>query len=144
MRLALSEGQPLFTLVLPMFALSLVDFLSCGLPVPTSIFLNFCPKYHLKDTHTIFEKKPCRFKIWTGFVRQILLKLGTPSIWGFLYLPFDVLVGVTDANMPVATQWPLEHAPHLTSFVGVCVVWRSGSSLELSVLRWNLHITHHL
>ena len=45
-------------------------------------------------------------------------------------------MGVTYANMLVTTQWPLKHAPHLTSLVWVCVVWRSKSSLELGALCW--------
>ena len=39
-----------------------------------------------------------------GFVGQMLIMLGTSSIWGFLLLPSDVLLGVTYANMLVATQ----------------------------------------
>ena len=33
------------------------------------------------------QKDSCRFKIWMGFVGPILIKLGTSSIWGFLYCP---------------------------------------------------------
>ena len=47
---------------------------------------------------------------------------------------FDVLLGVTYANMLMATQWPMKRAPHLTVFARLCVVWRSESSLELSAL----------
>ena len=58
MRLAVSEAQPLFTLGLLMFALSLVDFLSLLLNPSTDIkiFFYFCQKYHLKDTYKIFKK----------------------------------------------------------------------------------------
>ena len=57
-RLAVSGAQPLFTLGLLMFALSLVDFLSLLLSPSNyfKIFLNFCQKYHLKDTYKIFKK----------------------------------------------------------------------------------------
>ena len=56
MRLAVSGAQPLFTLGLLMFALSLVDFLPLLLSsrTDTKIFL-FCQKYHLKDTYKIFK-----------------------------------------------------------------------------------------
>ena len=56
-RLAVSGAQPLFTLGLLMFALSLLDFLSLLLSPSTDIkiFL-FSQKYHLKDTYKIFQK----------------------------------------------------------------------------------------
>ena len=59
-RLAVSGAQPLFTLGLLMFVLSLVDFLSLLLSPSTDIkiFL-FFQKYHLKDTYKIFKK--CHF-----------------------------------------------------------------------------------
>ena len=55
--LAVSGAQPLFTLGLLMFALSLVDFLSLLLS-PSTYFkiFYFCQKYHLKDTYKIFKK----------------------------------------------------------------------------------------
>ena len=55
--LAVSGAQPLFTLGLLMFALSLVDFLSLLLS-PSTYFkiFNFCQKYHLKDTYKIFQR----------------------------------------------------------------------------------------
>ena len=47
-----------------------------------------------------------------GFVGQILIKLETSFIRGFLQLLFDVFFGVTWANMLMATQWPLKlHLP---------------------------------
>ena len=57
MRLAVSGAQPLFTLGLLMFALSLVDFLSLLLSPSTyfNIFY-FCQKYHLNYTYKIFKK----------------------------------------------------------------------------------------
>ena len=57
MRLAVSEAQPLFTLGLLMFALSLVDFLSLLLSPSTDIeIFYFCQKYHLKDKIKILKK----------------------------------------------------------------------------------------
>ena len=56
-RLVVSGGQPLFTLGLAMFALSLVDFLSLLWAPSTNIcFFIFHQRYHLKDTFKIFEK----------------------------------------------------------------------------------------
>ena len=57
MRLAVSGAQPLFTLGLLMFALSLVDFLSLLLSPSTDIkIFYFCQNYDLKDTYKIFKK----------------------------------------------------------------------------------------
>ena len=56
-RLAVSGAQPLFTLGLLMFALSLVDFLSLLLsPSTYFVICYFFQKYHLKDTYKIFQK----------------------------------------------------------------------------------------
>ena len=57
-RMAVSGAQPLFTLGLLMFALSLVDFLSLLLSPSTyfNIFFYFCEKYHLNYTYKIFKK----------------------------------------------------------------------------------------
>ena len=55
--LAVSGVQPLFTLGLLMFALSLVDFLS--LLLSSSTYVNifyFCQKYHLNYTYKILKK----------------------------------------------------------------------------------------
>ena len=69
MRLAVSGGQPLFTLGLLMFALSLVDFLSLLWSPSTNIeiFLGG-QKYHLKDTKkdTKSSKKKIPEKIHAG------------------------------------------------------------------------------
>ena len=57
MRLTVSGAQPLFTLGLLMFALSLVDFLSLLLSPNTDIkIFYYCQKYHLKDTYKIVKK----------------------------------------------------------------------------------------
>ena len=57
MRLAVCGGQPLFTLGLPMFTLSLVDFLSLLWSSSTNIdIFYFCQKYNLKDTNKILKK----------------------------------------------------------------------------------------
>ena len=52
-----SGAQPLFTVGLLMFALSLVDFLSLLLSPSINIkTFNFCQKYHLKNTYKICKK----------------------------------------------------------------------------------------
>ena len=54
--LAVSGGQPLFTLGLLMFALSLVDFLFLLWSPSTNIeIFYFCQKYHLKHIYKIFK-----------------------------------------------------------------------------------------
>ena len=84
-RLAVSGAQPLFTLGLLMFALSLVDFLSLLLSPSTyfNIFL-FLSKVLFELHIQNLQKISCGFKIWMGFVGPILIKLWTSSIWGFL------------------------------------------------------------
>ena len=76
------------------------------------------------------QKISCWFKIWMGFVGPILTKLGTSSIWGFLWLPVWWPFRQT-------CWWPLsDHcsvqitSPHLSGFV----VWRPESLMELSAL----------
>ena len=66
-RLAVSGAQPLFTLGLPMFALSPVDFLSLLLSPNTyfNIFY-FCQKYHLNYTYKICKKIPVGLKLEWG------------------------------------------------------------------------------
>ena len=68
------------------------------------------------------------------FVGQILINLGTSSIWGLLKLPLGVLLGVTYASMLVTTQWPLKRAPHLTSLAGF--VLYGGLETHWSYLRY--------
>ena len=122
------------------FGITYVSFILSRLPVFTVE-----PQYQLRDFsflskvsfegHTQnLQNSSCWIKIWMGFVGQILIKLRTSSIWDFLLLPFDVLLGVTCANMLVTTQWPLKRASHLTSLVWVCAVWRPKSSFELAAL----------
>ena len=65
-------------------------------------------------------------KLELGFVVQILIKLGTSSIQGFLQLSFDVLLGETYATCwwPHSDHWSV----HLTShhLPGLCgmEVWK--------------------
>ena len=128
--LAVSGGQHLFTLGLPMLALSLKYFLSFLWGPSTNIDF-WCVKNIIWKTQPKSSKNSCRFKIWMGFVRQILIKMETFSIRGFLQLPLDILLGVTWANMLVATQWPLKRAPPLRGYV-----WYGGLEAHLSYLRF--------
>ena len=129
------EDKPLFTLGLLMFALSLVDFLSLlWNPVPTSRFFYFCQMHHLKDTHKIFQNFYVGLKFEWGSQDKYWLSWELLPFEIFFSCLYDVLLGVTYANMLVTTKWPLKRAPHLTSLVWVCVVWRSKRSLELAVL----------
>ena len=70
------------------FALSILDFLSSLLSPSTDIkiflFLSKVSfEWHIQNLQII----SCWFKIWMRFVGPILIKLGTSSIWGFLYMP---------------------------------------------------------
>ena len=107
-----------------MFALSLVDFLSLLLSPSTyfNIFY-FCQKYHLNYTYKIFKKISCWFKIWMGFVRPILIKLWTSSIWGFLQLPLWRSPGNCLCKLAGDHSVTTEACSHLTSLVWVCVLW---------------------
>ena len=88
MRLAVSGAKPLFTLGLLMFC-----FIHSRLPVfavepqhrhQDFLFLSKVPfEWHIQNLQII----SCWFKIWMRFVGPILIKLGTSSIWGFLYMP---------------------------------------------------------
>ena len=128
--------QPLFSLRLPTFALPRVEFLFAVGPQYQQRC--FCQKCHLKDTHKIFNKQHVGLKLeWR--MQHTLISWEPFSIWGFFSCPFDVLLGVTCVNMLVATQWPQKRATHLislTSFVEVCVVRRSESSLGALCLLW--------
>ena len=72
------------------FGITCVCFILIRLPVfivePQYQHREFfiCVKSIIWRTHTKSLKKSCWFKIWMGFVGQILIKLWTSSIWGFL------------------------------------------------------------
>ena len=78
-------GQPLFTLGLHMFALSLEYFLS--LPCNPSSYIDFFgQKYHFEVLKKIPQHISCRFDTRIEFVGQILVKLEMSFIRGFLQL----------------------------------------------------------
>ena len=99
-------------------------------------FFLFMSKISFEGHKQILQNIPCRFKTWMGFVGQILIKLKTSFIRGFLQLSFDALLGVTYANMLVATQRPLKrrgmeyvrknyaHVPYIAIFYSDVVRYR--------------------
>ena len=128
MRLAVSGAQPLFTLGLLMFALSLVDFLSLLLS-PSAYFstylniLYFCQKYHLNYTYKIFKTFHVGLKFEWCLQDQYWLSCERLPFEVFFSCLCEGLQGIAYANMLVTTQWPLKRAVHLTSLVWVCVLW---------------------
>ena len=121
MGLAVSGAQPLFTLGLLMFALSLVDFLSLLLSPGTyfNIFY-FCQKYHLNYTYKIFKKFHVGLKFEWGLQDQYWLSCERLPFEVFFSCLCEGLQGIAYANMLVTTQWPLKRAatsPHLSGFV---------------------------
>ena len=132
--LAVSGAQPLFTLGLLMFALSLVDFLSLLLSPSTYfkifIFVKSIIWWHIQN----LQKISCWFKTWMGFVGPKVIKLWTSFIWGFLSCLCDGHLGIAYANMLATTKWPLECAAHLTLLVWVCVLWLPEYLMDLSAL----------
>ena len=90
--------------------------LSCG----PSTYIDL---FYLRQRRTFEGHKqnpqeiPCRFKMWMGFVGQILIKFETSFIRGFPQFPFDVLLGITSANTLVGPQWPPTRSPPLHSSV---------------------------
>ena len=97
----------------------------------TGINFLFMWKTSFEGKNKILEKIPCRFTTWMGFVGQIFIKIDTSSIQGFLQLPLWCPLRSNlhkhAGGYPVTTEACI-------SLAGVFVVWRSGSSLDLSVL----------
>ena len=108
-------------------ALSLEYYLSLPWGPSTNIDFSFMSKISFEGLIRNLMKIPCTFKTWMEFVWQILIQLETYFIRGFHQLFFDVLLGVTYANMLVATQWPLKGAPDLPGSV-----WYGGLEVHLS------------
>ena len=66
-----------------------------------------------------------------GFVGQILIKLETSFILGFVLLSLWYPLGSKLGKHAVATQWPLERAPHFQQSV-----WYGGLEAHWSYLRY--------
>ena len=122
---------------IPFISSRLPSCLCCGAPVTTSGFFIFVKSIIWRTLTKSLKKIHVGLKFEWGLWDKYWLS------WELL--PFevsfnclcDVLLGVTYANMLVTIQWPLKHALLLTSLAWVCVVWRYGSSLELSAL-WEI------
>ena len=109
-------GQPLFSLGLLMFGLSQRDFLSLLWSPSTNIeIFSFCQKYHLKNIYRIFKIIQDGLKFEWFLRKKYRLSRELLPFEVFFSCLCDVLLGVTYANMLVATYWPLKRAPHLTS-----------------------------
>ena len=97
--------------------------------------LYYCQEYHLKDTHKIFKNH-------VGLKLEWVCRTNIDYVGNFFHLrfssiPLDALLGVTYANMLVATQWPLKRAPHLTcqSYLRyVCILWLWGFESQIQLL----------
>ena len=83
-------------------------------------FFLFMSRISFEGHKQILQKIPCRFKTWMGLVGQILIKLKTSFIRGFLQLPFEALLGQT-CWWPLSDHWSV----HLTC-PGLCgmEVWK--------------------
>ena len=122
MRLAVSGAQPLFTLGLLMFALSLVDFLSLLLNPSTYFKIFYFSKVSFEGHIQNLQKISCWFKIWMEFVGPILIKLWTSSIWGFLYLPLWWTLGNCKHAGHHSVTTGACNPPHLTC-LGLCAMY---------------------
>ena len=114
MWLAVSGRQPLFTLGLPMFALSLEHCLCRGAPVPT-LFFHLCKNIIWRTQTKIFKIFHACIRL--GFVGHKMIRL---PLWCPLW-----------SNILVASQWPLKRAPHMQ-----VSVWYEGLEAHWSYLRY--------
>ena len=89
----------------------------------------------------------CRFKNWMEFVGQVFIKLEMSSNWCFLQFSLWCPLGSDLYKHPGGRSVTSDACISLsgghsvtteacTSPSKVCVVWRSGRSLELSALWW--------
>ena len=127
-QLAVSGGQPLFTLGSTMFALSLWYFLSLPWAPSTHIdfFIyvkNIIWRTNTKSSKTFHEYLKLEWGLWEKY----WLNWKRLQFEVFFSWPFDVLLRVIYANMLVATQWPANM--HLT-------FWWPLSD------HWSMHLTY--
>ena len=122
-----------------MFALSLVDFPSLLLSPSTYFKIFFFVKSIIWRTHTKSTKN--FMLVWNlnevCRTNQYWLSCERLAFEVFLSCLFDGPLGIAYANMLATTQWPLERAANLTSFVWVCVLWLPESLMGLSML-WEI------
>ena len=121
------------------FAITCVCFIPRILPV-FAVGLQyqhrfFClrQKYHLRPIHAnkILKKIHVGLKLEWGLRDKYWLSWKPLLFEVFFSCLFDVLLGVAFANMVVASQWPLERAPHLPGFV-----WYGDQEAHWSYLRY--------
>ena len=109
------------------FEITYVCFIPSILPV-FAVEPQYLLQYFLFLSKVSFElhiqnlqKISCWFKIWMGFVRLILIKLWTSSIWGF-YLVASEKVSrellMQTCWWPLSDHWSVQ-PPHLTC-LGLC------------------------
>ena len=118
-----------------MFALSLRYFLSLPRGPSTNTYFLFISYEGNKQN---LWKISCRFKTWTRFVGQILIKMETYFIRGFFSCPLISSMSnlskhagghsvTTEACTSLADGHSVTTAA-CTSLVCVCVVWMSGTN----------------
>ena len=130
-RLAVSGEQPLFTRGLPMFVLSPQYFMSLPLGSSTIVELLFMSKVSFRDTDKIVKKIRVGLKVGWRWCDKFWLSWKRPSFEVYFSCPFDILLGVTYANMLVVNKWPLTRAHHLNASVGY-----GGLEAHLSSIRY--------
>ena len=122
------------------FWITYVCFLPSGLPAFAAEphyqhrFYLFLSKVSFEENTPNLKKNHVGLKHEWGFKGKYWLNWELLPFEVFFNSLFDVLLGVTYANLLVATRWQLKSAPHPTSLAWVCVVWRSERSLGLSAL----------
>ena len=107
-------------------------------------------------TYTRHIQNSCWLKIWMGFVGQILIKLWTSSIWGFLWLPVWWPLGSYlckhAGDYSVTTE--ACSSPHLTC-LGLCgmAAWKLNgvicaveciTPLKLKIIAFNWNMIQNL
>ena len=100
----------------------------------------FLPKASFGRHTQNLKKNPCRFKTWMGFVGQILIKLGTSSIWGFLLLPVWCNLCKHAGGHSVTTEACTPSHPTCLCLCGI-EVWKLIWAICAMVINWELQNT---
>ena len=121
---------------LSMSALSLeyLLYLPWGPSTNTDFFVQV--KNVIWRTQTKSSNNSTLYKTLLGFVGQILIQMEIFFIWGFLQLPFRFPLG---SNLCKYAGGHSVTTEACTSLAAVCVVWRPGSSVELSAICWRIY-----
>ena len=132
-RLAVGGGQPLFTLRLPMFALSLEYVLSLSWGPSNNIDSFTYGNTIIWGTQTKSLKLRVGLKLELGVKDIYRLSWKRLSYEVLFSCTFDVLSGVTYSNMLVATEWPLK-------LIGtICVTWCNCTKVSASTSKVSQH-----